>query len=90
MTNFRLGSDGLAAGLLVLALLVAPDAHKAECGSLNERYDAAVAKITEALRRYEKCVATSDKRNDCAAEIQALDDAHDDFADVIDDIRDCR
>ena len=80
----------LAGSLLTLAVLGAPNMERAECGNVAHRYSAAVVKLGEALRSYGKCVATSDKRDDCAAEIQALDDAHDDFADVVTDAKACR
>jgi len=79
-----------SAGLVALALLVAPDADKTDCGTIANRYTGAVAKVVEALRGYAKCVSTSDQRNDCAAEMQALDDAHDDFADAVADAKTCR
>ena len=78
-----------AAGLVALALLVAPDADKVDCGRIGDRYTAAVARVVEALQGYAKCVAASDKRDDCATEMQALDNAHDDFAEVIADAKSC-
>ena len=86
--NSRLHS--LSAGLVALALLAAPDADKADCSHLADRHTAAVAKVVEALRSYEKCVSSGDARNDCAAEMQALDTAHDDFADTVDDAKTCQ
>lgn len=80
----------LSAGLVALALLAVPDAGKGECGAVTDRYMAAVAQVVDALRSYAKCVAASDKRDDCAAEIQALDNAHDDFADAIADAKACQ
>jgi hypothetical protein len=86
--NSRLHS--LSAGLVALALLAAPDADKADCSHLADRHMAAVAKVIEALRSYEKCVSSGDRRDDCAAEIQALDTAHDGFADAVDDAKTCQ
>jgi len=80
----------LSAGLIALALLVAPNVDKADCGNLSDRYAAAVAEIVNALRSYAKCVSASDKRDDCAAQMQALDDAHDNFADAVADAKTCR
>ena len=80
----------LSAGLLALAVLTAPDVKKADCGNLADRYTAAAAKVVDALRSYEKCVSSGDTRNDCAAEMQALDTAHDDFADAVDDAKTCK
>jgi hypothetical protein len=80
----------LSAGLIVLALLVAPNADKTDCGTIGDRYRATIGRVVDAMRNYAKCVAASDKRDDCAAEMQALDDAHDNFADVIADAKACR
>ena len=80
----------LSAGLVALALLVAPDADKADCGADANRYTAAVARVVDTLQSYAKCVAASDKRGDCAAEMQALDNAHDDFAEAVADAKSCR
>jgi hypothetical protein len=79
----------LSAGLVALALLVAPDADKADCGNVGDRYTAAVARVVDALQSYAKCVAASDKRDDCAAEMLALDNAHDDFAEAVADAKNC-
>jgi hypothetical protein len=77
------------ASLLALAVLATPNPDRSDCATVGERYAGAVAKVTEALRTYEKCVAASERRNDCAAEMQALDTAHDDFTDAVDDAKDC-
>ena len=80
----------LSTGLLALALLTAPGVDKADCGNLGDRYTAAAARVIDALRSYEKCVSSGDKHDDCAAEMQALDTAHDDFADAVDDLKTCK
>jgi hypothetical protein len=82
--------DSFSAGLIALVLLTAPDVEKADCGNIADRHTAAAAKVIEALRSYEKCVASGDRRDDCAAEMQTLDSAHDDFADVVDDVKTCK
>ena len=82
--------QSIHASLLALAVLAAPSPQRIDCSTIGARYTGAVAKVMEALRTYEKCVASSEKRTDCAAEIQALDTAHDDFADVVDDAKDCQ
>jgi len=82
--------SSVSAALLLLAVFTAPNTDLADCGNLADRYNAAVAKVVEALRHYEKCIATSNERSDCEAEMQALDNAHDDFTDAVDDAKDCR
>lgn len=80
----------LYASAMALAVLAAPNAERADCGIAADRYTAAVAEVVNALRAYGRCVALSDQRDDCAAEMQALDDAHDDFADAVADTKTCR
>lgn len=80
----------LSAGLIAFALLAAPNTERADCGNAADRYATAVARVVDALRSYAKCVSSSDKRDECAAEMQALDDAHDDFADAVADARACQ
>jgi hypothetical protein len=90
MTGSKSRVNSLSAGLIALAVLTAPDVRKADCGNLADRHAAAAAKVIDALRSYEKCVSSGDRRNDCAAEMQALDSAHDDFADAVDDLKTCK
>ncbi len=80
----------LAGGFLALALLGVPDVDSADCGHIADRYTAAVVRVAAALRGYARCVATSNQRDDCAAEMRALDAAHDNFADAVADAKDCR
>jgi hypothetical protein len=80
----------LSVAVAALAVLAVPNAERIDCATTGDRYSAALAQVVEALRAYEKCVTASDKRNDCAAEMQALDNAHDDLADAIDDAKSCR
>lgn len=70
--------------------MTAPDPDRADCSRVADRYTTAQTKVIEALRAYGRCVLASRERDDCAAEIQALDDAHDAFADAVADAEDCR
>ena len=79
--------SSLLAGGVALALLTAPNANIADCGHAANGYTAAVAKVLGAARNYEKCIAASAMRDDCAAEMQALDDAHDDFETAVTDYK---
>jgi hypothetical protein len=80
----------LSAGLAALALLVAPSPDRGDCGGVDEQYKTAVADVAKALRSYAVCIATSDRHNECAAEMQALDNAHDNFVDALSDAKDCK
>jgi hypothetical protein len=79
----------VVAGFVALALIVAPNTRAADCASAANRYAVAAAKVTEALRTFEKCIASGDKRNDCTDEFEALDGAHDDFVDAVGDLKTC-
>ena len=83
-------SAHLSAGLVSLALLTAPNTERADCSNAGNRYTAAVTKVISAAQAYEKCVLASNKQDECAAEMQALDDAHDDFVDALADAKACR
>ena len=82
--------SSLLAGGVALALLTAPNANIADCGHAADGYTAALAQVLSAARTYEKCVAASAMRNNCAAEMQALDDAHDNFVDAVGNAKGCR
>ena len=86
--NTRLHS--LSGPLFALALLAAPNTDLADCGNAADRYTVAVGRVIDALHSYDRCVSHSAKRDDCAAEMQALDDAHDAFADTVADLQGCR
>jgi hypothetical protein len=60
-----------------------PGAGSEECRRAATDFDETVADVREAVRTYEKCVSASHGRNNCSAEIQALDDSHDDFEDAV-------
>lgn len=76
--------------LVAVALLATPDVDKLDCPAANEEYTTTVNKLIETIRSYEKCVSSGDKHNDCSAEMQAVDSAHDDFADAIADLKECK
>jgi|SRR5579863_2291302 len=86
----RLHSLSAGAVAVALALLVAPNIERTDCSNAADRYTAAVAQVIDALHSYEKCVSSSNRRDDCAAQIEALDKAHDDFADAVADAKICQ
>lgn len=81
--------SSVVAGFVALALIAAPNAKRADCANAAHRYTVAVAKVMEALRSFEKCVASGDKRNDCTDEFEALDGAHDDLVEAVEDLKSC-
>lgn len=76
-----------SAALFALALVSPPGTGTLNCASASDAFQTSMTKLVEALRAYEQCVAASKGKEKCAAEIQALDDAHDDFEDSVDDYK---
>jgi hypothetical protein len=81
--------NSVAAPIVALALIAAPHTKAADCASAETRYKAAVGSVVEALRKFEGCIAASNKRDDCTKEFEALDSAHDDIVDAVEDLKTC-
>ena len=83
--NIVLGAA--SAALFTLALVSPPGTGALNCANASDTFQSAISKVVEALRAYEQCVAASKGKDKCTAEMQALDDAHDDFEDAVDDYK---
>jgi hypothetical protein len=70
-------------GLAVALTLTSPPTADPDCRAASERREAAVSEVIDALRAYEKCILSSQKRDDCARQLDELDSAHDEFADEV-------
>jgi hypothetical protein len=75
-----------AAILAVLAVAAPPQTEPSDCASATEHHKETVEAVTSAAQKYQACVAASNAHDHCAAEMQALDSAHDDFDDTISEI----
>jgi hypothetical protein len=76
-----------AAGwIAALAVMAPPQTEPSDCAGATEHYKQTVEAVAGALKKYESCVSASNAKDRCAAEIQALDDAHDDFEETVADI----
>jgi len=76
-----------AAAMMTLALVSPPATGAGDCNSAGDSFKATLAKVMEALRTYEQCISESKGKDKCAAEMQALDDAHEDFEDAVNDYK---
>src|SRR5438270_526344 len=76
-----------SAGMITLAGVSPPTTATGDCQTAGEAFQAAVAKVTNALRGYEQCVSASKGQDKCSAEMQQIDDAHDDFEDAVNDYK---
>ena len=77
----------VSAAMITLAVVSPPTTGTVDCQSAGEAFQAALSKVVNALRGYEQCVAASKGKDKCAAEMQQLDDAHDDFEDAVNDYK---
>jgi hypothetical protein len=70
-------------GVIVALTLTSPPIADRDCWAASERREAAVSEVIDAIRAYEKCILASQKRDDCASQLDELDSAHDEFADEV-------
>jgi hypothetical protein len=70
-------------GVMAALTLTSPPISDRDCRAAAERREAAVSEVIDAVRAYEKCVLSSQKRDDCASQLDELDSAHDEFADEV-------
>jgi hypothetical protein len=76
-----------AAGwIAAVAVVTPPQTEPADCAGATQQYKENVQAIMAALRKYETCINGSNAHDKCAAEMQVLDSAHDDFEDTVADI----
>jgi len=83
--NIAMGTA--AAGMIMLALVSPPATGTGDCPTTGDAFQAALTKVTNALRTYEQCVSESKGQDKCSAEMQQLDDVHDDFEDAVNDYK---
>lgn len=76
------------APVMALALFTAPSRDHIDCASATASYEAAVAKLRDAIGILKRCIERSRAGDKCAAEMQALDDLHDAFAEAVSDYDD--
>ncbi|MBV8492986.1 MAG: hypothetical protein JO162_05865 [Alphaproteobacteria bacterium] len=76
-----------SAAVVILALASPPATGIADCQGAGDAFQAALAKVVNALRGYEQCIASSNGKVKCTAEMQAVDDAQDDFEDAVDEYK---
>lgn len=72
----------LAAGLLIGASI---KPAKADCSSAISSYNSALSDIESYLRRYTRCLSSSDGADDCSSEFRRLRSAQSDFESAVSD-----
>ena len=82
----RLRLHYAAGWIAAVAVVSPPQTEPTDCASATQQYKENVEAVLAALHKYEACISGSNGRDKCAAEMQALDSAHDDFEDTVTDI----
>jgi hypothetical protein len=81
----RANLHAAAAVIAVLAVASPPQTEPSDCAGATEHYKQTLEAVMASLHKYEACLSASNAHDHCAAEIQALDNAHDDFDDAVSD-----
>jgi hypothetical protein len=79
----KLRLHAAAAIIAAVAVTSPPQTDPDDCAGAAEHYKQAVEAATNAVHKYEACIAASNAHNHCSAEVQLLDNAHDDFEDAV-------
>lgn len=54
-------------------------AAKADCNDATSAYNAAISDVSDAIKRYTRCLSSSNGRDDCSSEFRRLKNAQSDF-----------
>ena len=69
----------------VALALLPPARYHIDCGGATVAYESAVKRLQDALGTLQRCIEQSRGRDKCTAEMQALDEAHDNFEEAVAD-----
>ena len=58
-------------------------AATANCNDAISTYNSAISDVSEALRRYSRCVSSSNGHDDCSSEFRRLKNAQSDFESAV-------
>ena len=58
-------------------------AATAACGNATDRYNSAISDVSDTLRRYNRCLSSSNGHDDCSSEFRRLKNAQADFESAV-------
>jgi hypothetical protein len=70
-------------GIMIALTVTSPPITDRDCRAASERREGAVSQVVDALRAYQRCILSGQKRDDCSSQIDELDSAQDEFADAV-------
>ena len=69
--------------VLSFAVCICFDAASASCNDATDTYNSAVSDLSDALRRYSRCLSNSNGHDDCSSEFRKLKNAQSDFESAV-------
>jgi hypothetical protein len=75
---------GIVALCAAVVLSVLPThAATAECSDAASTYNSAISDVSDALKRYTRCLSSSNGHDDCSSEFRKLKNAQSDFESAV-------
>jgi hypothetical protein len=72
---------GIAAAAVLSVLL--SSAAAADCHDATNAYNSAISDVSDALRRYSRCLSNSNGHDDCSSEFRRLKNAQSEFESAV-------
>ncbi len=69
--------------VLALALCLSSNVAQANCRDAIVAYNSATSDVSDALRRYSRCLSNSNGHDDCSSEFSRLKSAQSDFESAV-------
>jgi hypothetical protein len=60
-------------------------AATADCSDATSTYNSAISDVSDAIRRYTRCLSSSNAHDDCSSEFRRLKNAQSDFESAVSD-----
>jgi hypothetical protein len=74
---------GLVTFSIALFNILPIHAATANCSDATDTYNSAVSDVSDALRRYTRCISSSAGHDDCSSEFRRLKNAQSDFESAV-------
>jgi hypothetical protein len=75
---------GIVALCAAVVLIVLPTrAATADCSDATDSYNSAISDVSDALKRYTRCLSSSNGHDDCSSEFRKLKNAQSDFESAV-------
>jgi hypothetical protein len=69
----------VALGAAAILSVLPTHAATANCSDATDTYNSAISDVSDALKRYSRCLSSSNGHDDCSSEFRRLKNAQSDF-----------